>query len=74
MPKQKRSRRVLSGPQRRVRDWIGNHKGKLSEIARRMSPPVSQQFVSQVAYGICAVSGEHPVARALRMAGCPLPR
>jgi hypothetical protein len=67
MVKSRRTKRILSEPQSRVRKWILAHRGLVTQIAERCS--VTEQFVSMVAYGRTEVPRGHPVERMLRNKG-----
>lgn len=68
---EKRHKRDLSFEESRVRYWITRNRGVLTEVALAMSPPVSPQFVQQVAYGRSTALEGHLVETLLKKRGWP---
>lgn len=54
-----------------VRKWVLANRGVLRQVSQSVCPPVSQQFVHQIAYSQWAVKSDHPVRRELLARGWP---
>lgn len=65
-----RQSRDLTGPERRVKNWIKQNHGILSRIARETGKSV--QFVQRIAYNHEARSRGLVVENQLLRHGCPL--
>ncbi len=65
-----RRQRILTPAERRVRTWIMNHNGILSEVAREFD--LSVAFVQRIAYNREARSKGLKVEHKLKVLGCPL--
>jgi hypothetical protein len=70
--RKKKVKRTLTPEEERVRSWITDNRGMVTEIAVRAS--VSAQFVHMVAYGRSTARPGHEVERMLDAAGCPVIR
>jgi len=65
-----RPRRELSKTEQKVRKWILDHRGRLTQIAAEAK--VSHQYVQRIAYGRSITpSRDLRVERALASSGCP---
>lgn len=65
-----RPRKELSKTEQKVRRWILDHRGRLTQIA--LEGGVSHQYVQRIAYGKSITpSRDMRIERALRDHGCP---
>ena len=65
-----RPRRELSKTEAKVRKWILDHRGRLTQIAAEAG--VSHQYVQRVAYGRSITPSKGlRIERALSASGCP---
>lgn len=67
------TRKPVSAEHRAIREWILRNRGVLQRIADGVTPPVSHQFVQQLAYNKASVKvrSDHPIFRELKSAGWP---
>lgn len=70
MKRKKRITRQLTPEEEKVREWIRDNRGILTQIA--VAKQCCHQFVQQVAYGRSTTYKAHqPIEDALRLAGWP---
>lgn len=68
-----RSRRRLTAAERKVKAWVQDNYGVLSEVARTLDPPMSVQSVYHIAYNLQGRKSKGlRVEHELLRRGCPL--